>query len=75
MSLWSRIANVLRGDRFSREIEEEFQSHIEEAIEQGRDPAMLALPAVTILAAALLAALPPIIRAVRIDPATVLRAE
>jgi predicted permease len=39
------------------------------------DPAMLALPSVTILAAALLAALPPIIRAVRIDPATVLRAE
>ncbi len=39
MSLWSRIANVFRGDRLSREIEEEFQSHIEEAIEQGRDPA------------------------------------
>jgi predicted permease len=39
MSLWSRIVNVLRGDRLSREIDEEFQSHIEEAIEQGRDPA------------------------------------
>lgn len=39
------------------------------------DPAMLALPSVAILAAALLAALPPIIRAVTIDPATVLRAE
>ena len=39
MSLWSRIANVLRGDRLSREIDEELQSHIEEAIEQGRDPA------------------------------------
>jgi len=39
MSLWSRIANVFRGDRLSREIEEEFQSHIDEAIEQGRDPA------------------------------------
>jgi predicted permease len=38
MSLWSRIANVLRGDRLSREIDEEFESHIEEAIEQGRDP-------------------------------------
>ena len=36
---------------------------------------MLALPAVTILAAALLAALPPVIRAVRIDPAAMLRAE
>ncbi len=39
MSLWSRIANVLRGDRLSREIDEELQSHIAEAIEQGRDPA------------------------------------
>ena len=38
MSLWSRIANVLRGDRLSREIDEELRSHIEEAIEQGRDP-------------------------------------
>jgi len=39
MSLWSRIVNVFRGDTLSREIEEEFQSHLEEAIEQGRDPA------------------------------------
>src|ERR1700683_2683480 len=39
MSLWSRIANVLRGDRLSREIDERLASHIEEAIEQGRDPA------------------------------------
>lgn len=39
MSLWSRIANVLRGDRLSSEIDEELQSHIEEAIEQGRDAA------------------------------------
>ncbi|HXX21954.1 MAG TPA: ABC transporter permease [Terriglobia bacterium] len=39
MSLWSRIANVFREDRLSRDIEEEFQSHIEEAIQQGRDPA------------------------------------
>src|ERR1700732_2228034 len=39
MSLWSRIANVLRRDRLSREIDEELESHIEEAIEQGRDPA------------------------------------
>jgi putative ABC transport system permease protein len=38
MSLWSRIANLLRGDRLSREIDEELQSHVEEAIEQGRDP-------------------------------------
>ena len=39
MSLWSRIANVLRGDRLSREIDEELAAHIEEAVEQGRDPA------------------------------------
>jgi predicted permease len=39
MSLWSRIANVFRNDRVSREIDEELQSHIEEAVAQGRDPA------------------------------------
>jgi putative ABC transport system permease protein len=39
MSLWSRIANVFRGERLNREIDEEFQSHIEEAIEHGCDPA------------------------------------
>jgi len=39
MSLWSRIANVFLGRSLSREIDEEIQSHIAEAIEQGRDPA------------------------------------
>jgi putative ABC transport system permease protein len=39
MSLWSRIANLFRNDGLSREIDDELQSHIEEAIEQGRDPA------------------------------------
>jgi putative ABC transport system permease protein len=39
MSLWSRIGNVFRGDRLNREIDEEFESHIEEAIAQGHDPA------------------------------------
>jgi putative ABC transport system permease protein len=39
MSLWSRIANAVRGDRLSREIDEEVQSHFEEAVEHGRDPA------------------------------------
>ncbi len=38
MSLWSRIGNVVRGRDLNREIDEELQSHIEEAIEQGRDP-------------------------------------
>jgi predicted permease len=39
------------------------------------DLRMLMLPAVTILLASLLAALPPVIRAVRIDPAKMLRSE
>ena len=39
MSQWSRIVNVLRGGRLSREIDEELASHIEEAVAQGRDPA------------------------------------
>jgi ABC-type lipoprotein release transport system permease subunit len=39
------------------------------------DLGMLAFPSLTILAAALLAALPAVIRAVRIDPVKMLRAE
>ena len=39
MSIRSRIANLFRGDRIDREIDEELRSHIEEAIENGRDPA------------------------------------
>jgi predicted permease len=38
MSLWSRISNALHGEGLNREIEEELQSHIEEAIASGRDP-------------------------------------
>jgi len=38
MSLWWRIVNVFRGDGASREIDEELQSHLDEAIAQGRDP-------------------------------------
>jgi putative ABC transport system permease protein len=38
MSLWSRMVNVVRGDRLNREIEEEFRSHLQEAMEEGRDP-------------------------------------
>ena len=38
MSLWSRISNAVRGEQLNREIEEELQSHIEEAIASGRDP-------------------------------------
>jgi ABC-type antimicrobial peptide transport system permease subunit len=39
------------------------------------DPAMLILPSLTILAAALLAALPPVIHALQTDPVIILRAE
>jgi putative ABC transport system permease protein len=38
MALWSRIANVFRGDRLTREIDEELASHLEEDVEHGRDP-------------------------------------
>jgi predicted permease len=38
MSLWSRISNALHGERLNREIDEELQSHIQEAIASGRDP-------------------------------------
>ena len=38
MSLWSRISNALRGERLNREIDEELQAHLDEAIASGRDP-------------------------------------
>ncbi|HXM41841.1 MAG TPA: hypothetical protein VN924_11340, partial [Bryobacteraceae bacterium] len=38
MSWWSRIANAFRDDRLRREIDEEFASHIDEAVQQGRHP-------------------------------------
>jgi putative ABC transport system permease protein len=38
MSLWARVWNVFRGDRLNRELNEEFESHMEEAIAAGRDP-------------------------------------
>ncbi len=39
MSFWSRITNAFRADRTNREIDEELQSHLDDAIAQGRDPA------------------------------------
>jgi putative ABC transport system permease protein len=39
MSLFSRIANVFRGDRLANDINDEFESHIASAIAEGRDPA------------------------------------
>jgi len=38
MSLWSRISNAVSGERLNREIDEEFESHIDEAVAAGRDP-------------------------------------
>jgi predicted permease len=38
MSLWSRILNAVHGECLNCEIEEELQSHIEEAIASGHDP-------------------------------------
>lgn len=39
MSLRTRIANAFRPDRMNRELDEEFEAHIADAIEEGRDPA------------------------------------
>src|SRR5262245_26267700 len=39
MSFWSRIANVFRSGQLTGEIDEELQSHIDDAIAHGRDPA------------------------------------
>jgi putative ABC transport system permease protein len=38
MSLWTRMANVLRRDRVNQEIDEELEAHIAEAVERGRAP-------------------------------------
>ena len=38
MSLWNRFWNVVRPRRLDREIDEELESHVAEALERGRDP-------------------------------------
>lgn len=38
MSTWSRFLNVFRADRIAREIDEEMELHVAEAIAEGRDP-------------------------------------
>jgi putative ABC transport system permease protein len=38
MSLWTRVRNVFRGDALNREIAEEMESHLAEAVAAGRDP-------------------------------------
>src|ERR1051326_6762064 len=37
MSIWSRIANVLRVERLTREIDDELEAHIIEATAEGRE--------------------------------------
>jgi predicted permease len=39
MSLWTRVANVFRGERVNREIDNELESHVAEALASGRDAA------------------------------------
>jgi hypothetical protein len=38
VSIWRRIVNLFRGNRVDREIDEELESHIAEAVASGRDP-------------------------------------
>jgi len=38
MSLWTRMRNVFRSDTLNREIAEEMESHLAEAVAAGRDP-------------------------------------
>ena len=38
MGLWTRVVNGLRGNRLNRELDEEFEAHIAEAVAEGRDP-------------------------------------
>ncbi len=63
------LAGVVLGLASSRYIESLFFQV------KATDPAMLAIPSLAIVAAALLAALPAVIHAVRIDPVSMLRSE
>jgi putative ABC transport system permease protein len=38
MGLWTRMKNMVQNDRLNREIEDEMRLHIEDAVEEGRDP-------------------------------------
>jgi len=39
MSMWTRVRNVFRGERLNREIQEEMEAHLAEAVAEGRNPA------------------------------------
>jgi predicted permease len=38
VSIWRKVTNLFRNEQLNREIDEELQSHLDEAIEHGRDP-------------------------------------
>lgn len=38
MSVWRRVANIFRRERVNREIDEELEAHLKEAIANGRNP-------------------------------------
>src|SRR5664279_3431551 len=38
MALWTQMWNVFRASQLNQDLDEEFESHMEEAIAQGRDP-------------------------------------
>ena len=38
MGLLSRLGNVFRGERMNRDIQEEMEAHLAEAVAEGRDP-------------------------------------
>jgi putative ABC transport system permease protein len=38
MALWQKFCNVFRSEALNRELDEEFESHIDEAVTEGRDP-------------------------------------
>jgi putative ABC transport system permease protein len=69
MVLLGAVAGLALGTASVRYIESLFYQV------KATDLAMLALPALTLFATALLAALPPVIRAVRVDPVETLRAD
>ena len=75
MSWTRRFAKLFRQERIaggmaSGRVVESFLFEV-----KASDPGMIALPLLALFMAALLAALPPAIRAVRIDPARTLRSE
>ena len=38
MSIWRKVTNLFRTNQLTAEIDEELQSHLDEAVAQGRDP-------------------------------------